>query len=323
MAVTTTDRFGRTRDQQKERVYRAEDSIRTLRSPKAARMLDTEARLIPQRGVGCLPGGKSPSIEDCQRYVDDVLRDPWVQRRWGQQTVTVHWKASGSATCSYGGTIALPPWSRIESVILHELAHHLNGQSDTGPGKCAHHGPEFAGVLLALVRHRMGAEAGKRLRAAMREKRARVSMAHVPAPTRPVVTAADRAAKAALREQRLVATTSPRLRAAEVIRRLSKRPVPLWAVGSKPRTYALATARALVDGHTARPFPPVPTNLREQDIVEAVAVIRACVKADVLGKAGSKPRARALAVARTLEKEAPKYAPDGRRMVYAAKPAAW
>ncbi len=308
----------RPRDTQRQRVYDAEGVLRTIRTDKAARrLLVDEARLLVQTGWHAGPiarDGKTyaPSIDDCQRYVDEVLRGAYVQRRWGQRTLTVGWKASGSDTCT-GTHLALPPWSRHESVILHEIAHALT------PDKYAAHGPEFAGVLLSLVRHRMGAEAGTRLCEAFRAQRARVSVAAVPAPTQPVVTAADRAAKAERLEERLT-RPSYRRAAADTVKALAGRQVqPVFGdVGSKSRRYAQDTARALAEG----PVRGLGRPARHEDIEQAAAVVRACVKADLLGKVGSKPRARALAVARRLDEVAPSYRPDeGRR--YVAKPAAW
>jgi hypothetical protein len=131
----------------------------------------------------------------------------------------------------------MPLWSRCELITLHEVAHCLT------PSRHACHGPEFAGVMLALVRHQMGDEAGRALRAGFRSTRARVSAAAVPAPTKTVVTAA------AVKARRRVAASRPPDRmaaseAAAVLRRATKNG---WfgASGSKSRSAALATAREL------------------------------------------------------------------------------
>jgi len=71
------------------------------------------------------------------------------------------------------GTVALPapvlgePWALRESVVLHEVAHHLAGTA-------AAHGPAFTAALLDLVRHALGEEAAFVLRVRYAEAGARV-----------------------------------------------------------------------------------------------------------------------------------------------------
>lgn len=155
------------RDTQKSRVYAAEDVLRGRASATARRLLLDTPR-VPSTG--------SVTIEACQQYVDHLTQSAWFQRRWGYRHYRVRHKAYGKATCSYGSVISVPPWARDESVLLHEVAHGLVG------GQCADHGPEFAGVLLALVEHRMGKDAATMLRAAYKDKRVRQNRKALPTP---------------------------------------------------------------------------------------------------------------------------------------------
>jgi putative metallohydrolase (TIGR04338 family) len=233
----------RPRDNQRQRVYSAEEDAGHLReheSPAARRMLFDEARLLRQRNHGSHHhNGRpvAPAIEDAQRYVDDLCRQAWFQRRFGQRRIQVVWKASGKAT---GGTrIALPPWARHEETILHETAHVLT--EHTVYGSAAWHGPEFTATLLTLVRYRMGEDAYKTLRATMRHRRVRVGA--MPKPSRTVVTQAERAAKRRAVAARPV-TAAEAAQAAAVLRRAATSGV-FGPSGRKPRTHALETARAL------------------------------------------------------------------------------
>jgi putative metallohydrolase (TIGR04338 family) len=69
------------------------------------------------------------------------------------------------------GTIALPvpthgePWALRETVLLHELAHHLAETT----GRARGHRPPFPAVVLLLARAVLGEEAGLALRVAYGE----------------------------------------------------------------------------------------------------------------------------------------------------------
>lgn len=314
------NRDGRTRDTQRQRVYDAEGVLLDNASRAARRFLVDEARMIQQS----YQGTEQCSIEDCQRYVDDLVRATWFQSRFGQQTIRVHWKASGKATGSFGGgRMALPPWSRSERVILHEAAHNLV-RCCRGGLDAAAHGPEFAAVLLLLVRHRMGPQAARDLRAAYRRNRVRVApSATLPASgSQPVLSAAERRDRARARVQAGPGDHARR-DAARTIRWLilDARPVEphFGPAGSKPRRRATDTARLLspakIGGATA-PW------LAEDRIAKAAATVRAAAAAGVYGPAGRKPRTYALAVARRLD-EIARGRRVGRQMVYAATPQRW
>ena len=94
------------------------------------------------------------------------LPTPELRPRRGQRAA--HWESPG--------VIALPvprhgePWALRESVLLHELAHHV-GES---AGLCVGHGAPFPAVLLVLVEAALGAEAAFALRVAYGEERVEV-----------------------------------------------------------------------------------------------------------------------------------------------------
>jgi putative metallohydrolase (TIGR04338 family) len=117
---------------------------------------------------GAIPTGKRfPDVASMQAYVDKLLASAWARRRWGNRSVTVkpgfgHTRATGGY-----GDMHMPVWSRTESIVLHELAHNLAGGD-------AWHDAKFVRVLLELVAHVFGADAGKAFRAACRTQRVRV-----------------------------------------------------------------------------------------------------------------------------------------------------
>jgi len=91
-----------------------------------------------------------------------------LRARRGQ--LAAHWREPGE--------IALPvpthgePWALRESVLLHELAHHVafhtQGRSD--------HGPSYVTTMLALVEQAMGPEAAFALRVDYGEHSCRLSV---------------------------------------------------------------------------------------------------------------------------------------------------
>jgi len=106
-----------------------------------------------------------------QRYVDAVLGLIGVVTRWpGVPRVRVRERAGNGRAHYSEGVIALPlqglvgeRWAARESVVLHELTHHLVAHSHHG---VAAHGPEFCGDEVLLVEIALGPEAALLLRAA-------------------------------------------------------------------------------------------------------------------------------------------------------------
>lgn len=167
--------LARPRDLQRARVYRAEDAW-------AAR-LDTARRGAPLATVGgsavLLPAEvRFGSLAAASSYAASVLALPAVvalggrvprpelRPRRGQRCA--HWEPPG--------VIALPvprhgePWALRESVLLHELAHHV-GEST---GLAAGHRAPYPALLLAIVQAVLGEEAAFALRVAYGEEHVEV-----------------------------------------------------------------------------------------------------------------------------------------------------
>lgn len=170
---------GQPRDSQRSRLYDAEHVLRGLRVSTAATRHLTDSVRSSNRYV--LRDGQPqalyyPSTESVQDYVDAVTATAWFRRRWGYHRIDVTHAHGGSSHGGFGHIEMGVEHRRSEAVILHEIAHNLS------PFTYAFHGPEFAGVLVTLVKHVMGAEHAKALRESFKAKRVRVSMAAVPAP---------------------------------------------------------------------------------------------------------------------------------------------
>lgn len=230
------------RDNQKKRVYDAEDALPSFASKAAERLLRNGPKVASTGNL---------SIEACQAYVDHITSSAWFQTRWGKRAFSVRHKVYGRATGGWN-KVTLPPWARTEHIILHEMAHSLV------PDSCADHGPEFAATLLTLVRYAMGAEHAATLRASYKEHRVkyRSGVASVPKPgSKPVVPRAEQQRRAAAKKAEEKAAEAERLR-----RRLNNPEVRAAAAqtikqavedgwygppGSPARRQALATARTI------------------------------------------------------------------------------
>jgi len=78
------------------------------------------------------------------------------------------------ATADVNGVLQMPKWARSEMVLLHEVAHCVT------PWTFASHGPEYAGVLLSIVRRGMGPAAAQALEDAFDRHRVRSNSAALP-----------------------------------------------------------------------------------------------------------------------------------------------
>lgn len=178
------------------------------------------------------------TMDQCQAFIDQVLRSRWVATRWRKTLVALPGKGYSRAVAYPDrGTIQLPLWSRSKLVICHEIAHHLT------PSTYAWHGPEYAGVYLMLVKHVIGDEAYDALRASFKANHVRYTLvavvkARYELETRTEQAAAERAAKTRPPSAYELAE------AAEVIRRAA-RTGRFGTPERKPRIHALATARLL------------------------------------------------------------------------------
>ncbi|MBF6178579.1 TIGR04338 family metallohydrolase [Nocardia otitidiscaviarum] len=160
-----------TRDSQRGRVYDAETLVRGI----FERADEFGARTVEVHGSQLtLPvERKFASVESVQDYADRVLALNWVRARWPRAATPVTVRArTGSKAAHYevaGAVLAVPlhangsAWALRELVILHELAHHLESDSE----KCAPHGPEFCDRYLELIDGVIGPEAALLMRTTM------------------------------------------------------------------------------------------------------------------------------------------------------------
>ena len=154
------------RDNQRSRVYAAEQFVRTLFD----RAAEHSSRAIDFFGdpITLPPEARFGSIESVQRYVDSVLVLPAVTAHWPQSS-SIAIRSRRAATAAHyenhDGTavIAVPErgaagWAMRELVVLHEVAHHL------AAGACPAHGPHFVTTFCELTAAVMGPEVGHVLR---------------------------------------------------------------------------------------------------------------------------------------------------------------
>lgn len=142
--------MSRPRDNQRQRLYNAETAL-----------------------AGVAFGRRLETVAELQAYVDGLLGTRWFRARWGRWGRIVVTAGRGRrSACAHGQhEIRIPRWARSELVVLHEVAHCLTD------ARAAAHGPEFAGVMLALVRQFMGPGAAASLRSSFRSHRVRIGPA--------------------------------------------------------------------------------------------------------------------------------------------------
>jgi putative metallohydrolase (TIGR04338 family) len=157
------------RDTHRAAVYAAEDQL---------------TRLLDRAGAGAtvdffgstltLPAERRlADLASAQRYADAVLALAPVRARWpGVPGVRVRARA-GSRQAHYerdGAVIALPTqrsdghWAGRETVVLHEIAHHLVAHTPGARAEAAH-GPTFTATLCLLLEVVVAPEAAALLRA--------------------------------------------------------------------------------------------------------------------------------------------------------------
>ena len=163
------------RDAQRARVYRAEDAwAARLDAARQGAVLATvggSALVLPgERRLG--------SLDAARDYTNRVLALPEVRAEFGEVEPPVLRLRRGRASAHWEppGTVALPvpvhgePWALRETVLLHELAHHL---AETTRRAAGHRAP-FPAVVLLLAGAVLGAEAELVLRMAYGEQRVEV-----------------------------------------------------------------------------------------------------------------------------------------------------
>ena len=130
--------------------------------------------------------GNTPlTIRECQALVDKMLDSAYVQRKYDpegrahwigryhyrySQGIRVDLGKNGGRAFKHGAqrVIRLGLWGRQQSVIIHEVAHHLADYRAKGD---ARHNWEFCDVYLDLVRHFMGKDAHDKLKQAFKDHR--------------------------------------------------------------------------------------------------------------------------------------------------------
>lgn len=164
MPVSAYGGFVTPRDQHRSAVYAAEEQwARQLARGGTLDFFGSPLDIPVER--------RFADVASVQRYVDAILGLIGVITRWpGVPPVRVRERA-GTGRAHYSeGVIALPlqgqvgeRWAARESVVLHELTHHLVAHAHPG---VAAHGPEFCGDEVLLVEIVLGPEAALLLRAA-------------------------------------------------------------------------------------------------------------------------------------------------------------
>lgn len=135
-------------------------------NPLALAVYRAERRVWPAFAVDL------PELADVRAYVAKVTRDRWFVRHFGAHAIEVlDGRGLRPATVARGGdgSITIRRRVRCRWVVLHELTHCL-----VSPARHEGHGPEFVRVYLSLVRHFLGRQARRNLKAAMRAEGVRM-----------------------------------------------------------------------------------------------------------------------------------------------------
>ena len=154
-----------TRDAHRSAVYAAEDQLGHLLARGGTIDFFGSSLALPIER-------RFADLASVQRYADAVLGLPWVTRAFPRATPLRVRERAGGGRAHYEsetGVIAIPlagpagtRWAARETVVLHEVAHHLVAMSAAAQPA---HGPVFCGTLLYLVGGVIGPEAALVLRA--------------------------------------------------------------------------------------------------------------------------------------------------------------
>jgi putative metallohydrolase (TIGR04338 family) len=142
--------MSRLRDSQRSRVYKAEATLHLA----AGRRFET--------------------LPLCQAYADHVLQQAHSAGilPFKRITVLAGWGGRRAGARPALSEITLPRWSRSEAVILHELAHIINGRLMNGT-PYAHHGEEYVARFVRLVHLMKGPDVARDLIRSFREHKVR------------------------------------------------------------------------------------------------------------------------------------------------------
>ncbi len=116
--------------------------------------------------------GKIFSWQETQEYVSRVTHSKFWLSLGGRPGVTCKdgRGRSHAAGSNFQGYVTMPRYSRFESALLHELAHVLTDYWLPG------HGATFASNYLKLVRHFMGVEYWKKLKASFKLHKVKMTL---------------------------------------------------------------------------------------------------------------------------------------------------
>lgn len=155
----------RARDAQRARVYRAEDAWAhrldaARRGARSAQVAGSSVLLPEERRFGDLGVMRAYAAAVLQHpdvvAVVGRLDPPELRERRGQKAA--HWEPPGTIA------VHVPrhgePWALRETVLLHELAHHVGHRT----GRTPHHAAPFPALVLLLVAAALGEEAAFVLR---------------------------------------------------------------------------------------------------------------------------------------------------------------
>jgi putative metallohydrolase (TIGR04338 family) len=165
----------RPRDTQRSRVYRAEEAWAARldaarHGARFARVGGSNVLVPAERRFGDLVGAAT--------YGRALLAQPDVVRAFGRLPAPElrPRRGGGAAHWEPPGTIAVhvpehgEPWALRESVLLHELGHHVGHLT----GRTPHHAAPFPAIVLLLVQAALGEHAAFALRVDYGEQRVRL-----------------------------------------------------------------------------------------------------------------------------------------------------
>lgn len=141
-------------DPERARVYGAESALRDLIAQANSPAMGPVVVAVGASKVVLPLEVRFGDITSVQRYCDRVLDLASLASRWPVRPVAVR-KRKGAARAHWESSdvIAIPDasWAMRETVVLHELAHHLTPEA-------VNHGREFQDALLDLYCEAMAPE---------------------------------------------------------------------------------------------------------------------------------------------------------------------
>ena len=141
-------------DPERLRVYAAESALRDLIGQANSPVTGPVAVSVGASKLVLPLEVRFGDIASVQRYCDQVLNLDGLAMRWPVRPVAVRErKGTSKAHWETSDVIAIPDaaWAMRETVVLHELAHHLTPEA-------VNHGRDFQDALLDLYCEAMAPE---------------------------------------------------------------------------------------------------------------------------------------------------------------------